>query len=116
MLVSLLGYFFYMVTALGAVMGLLIGFFNVNSALEKGHSPRPAMVHTVAADAAEPWGSPVASETSPAKDVSPVISVPNADAKESATHKPKVLPHQRNNYGYGNEYAYRNEPKGLFIH
>jgi hypothetical protein len=31
-------------------------------------------------------------------------------------HKPKVLARERNNYGYGNTYAYRNDPRGFFIH
>jgi hypothetical protein len=116
MLVSLLGYFFCMITTLTAVVALLINFSNSNSAFEKGHLPRPIIVQTVTADETAPWRSPVTKEASAAKDVSPVVSIAKTGAKESTQHKPKVLARQRNNYGYGNEYAYRNDPRGFFIH
>jgi hypothetical protein len=60
--------------------------------------------------------SPPAKDASPAKDVTPVVSTAKASGKETTPHKPKVLARQRNNYGYGNEYAYRNDPRGFFIH
>ena len=106
MLVSLLGYFLCMITTLTAVVALLINFSNNTSAFEKGHYPRPIIVQTVMADEPAPGRSPVTKDASPAKnDVSPVKQ-----------HKPKVLARERNNYGYGNTYAYRNDPRGFFIH
>jgi hypothetical protein len=112
MLVSLLGYFSVMITTLTAVVGLLIGFSNNNSSFEKGHIPRPVIVQTVTADDAAPWRKDVAQ----AKNVSLVASPPKADAKESSQHKPKALAHRNNNQGYWNLFAYRNEPRGFFIH
>jgi hypothetical protein len=108
MLVSLLGYFFCMVTMLTAFMAAAIGFFDNNSSLEKGRYARPAIIHTVAAGDGKPWHSPTAKEALPA----PAM----ADVKEPKPHKSKMLVRARNNYGYGNEYAYRNDPRGLFIH
>jgi hypothetical protein len=108
MLVSLLSYFCCMVTTLTAFMALAIGFFDNNSSLEKEHYARPAIVHTVAAEDGTPWHSKTAKEALPA----PAI----ADVKEHTPHKSTVLVRQRNNYGYGNAYAYRNDPRGLFIH
>ena len=100
MLVSLLGYFFCMVTTLTAVMAFLLNFSNnYNSAVEKGHYPRPIIVQAVAGEETAPWRSPTAKEASPAKDVSPVVSTTKAGAKEITPHKPKVLVRQRNNYG-----------------
>jgi len=106
MLVSLLGYFSLMVTTLTAVVALLINFSNGSSAFEKGHLSHPIIVQIVTANESPPWRSPVAKEASAAKDdVSPVKQ-----------HKPKAVAQQRNNYGYGNAYAYRNDPRGFFIH
>ena len=106
MLVSLLGYFSFMITTLTAVVTLLINFSNNNSSFEKGHYPHPIIGQTIAADATAPWRSPVTKEASPARD----------DASPVKQHKPKVLARERNNYGYGNAYAYRNDPRGFFIH
>jgi hypothetical protein len=115
MLISLLGYFSLMITTLTAVVALLIGFSNNNSSFEKGHLPRPIIVQTVTADEATPWRSPASKEQ--AKNVSVVASAPKADAKESMQHKPKPLARQRNNnQDYWNLFAYRNDPRGLFIH
>jgi hypothetical protein len=117
MLVSLLAYFSLMITTLTAVVTLLIGFSNNNSSFEKGHLPRPILVQTVTAGEAAPWRSPAPKEASQAKNVSLVASPPKADAKESSQHKPKALARQRNNrQGYLNLFAYRNDPRGFFIH
>jgi hypothetical protein len=106
MLVSLLGYFFCMITTLTAVVALLINYSNNTSAFEKGHFTRPTIIQTVRADEPAPSRTPVTKEASPAKDdVSPVKH-----------HKPKVLARERNNYGNGDAYAYRNDPRGFFIH
>jgi hypothetical protein len=123
MLVSLLGYFSLMITTLTAVVALLIGFSNNNSSFEKGHLPRPIIVQTVPADEAA-WRSPAPKDasqarkdTSQAKNVSLVASAPKTDTKESSQHKPKTLARQRNNnQGYWNLFAYRNDPRGFFIH
>jgi hypothetical protein len=124
MLVSLLGYFSLMITTLTAVVALLIGFSNNNSSFEKRHLPRPIIVQTVTAAAAAPWPSPAPKDASQArkdtlqaKNVSLVASAPKMDAKESSQHKPKTLARQRNNnQGYWNLFAYRNDPRGFFIH
>ena len=108
MLVSLLGYFFCMITSLAAFMALAIGFFDNNSSLEKEHYARAAIVHTVAAEDGTPSRSQTAKEALP----TPAI----AHVKEHTPHKSTVLVRRRNNYGYGNEYANRNDPRGLFIH
>ncbi|MFY9839161.1 MAG: hypothetical protein WAK55_22325 [Xanthobacteraceae bacterium] len=110
MLISLLGYFFCMVTTLTAVVAFLVNFSNnYTSAGEKGHYSRPIIVQTVTAKETAPWRSPSTKEASPAKDATPVVST-------AKTNKPKLLARQRNNYGYGNEYAYRNDPRGFFVH
>jgi hypothetical protein len=116
MLVSLLSYFSLMVTTLTAVVALLIGFSNNNSWFEKGHFPRPIIVQTVTEDEAAPWRSPTPKDASQAKNVSLVASAPKADAKESSQHKPKALARQRNNNQGWNLFAYRNDPRGFFIH
>jgi hypothetical protein len=106
MLVSLLGYFTLMVTTLTAVVAVLINFSNNNSVFEKGHLPGPIIVQTVSADETPPPHSPVAKDASPAKnDVFPVKQP-----------KPRVLARQGNSHGYGNTYAYRNDPRSFFIH
>jgi hypothetical protein len=112
MLVSLLGYFSLMITTFTAVVALLIGFSNNNSSFEKGHIPRPVIVRTVTADDAAPRRKDVSQE----KNVSLVASPPKADAKESSQHKPKALARPNNNQGYWNLFAYRNDPRGFFIH
>jgi hypothetical protein len=82
-------------------------FFN-NSTSETHQHPRPPIVETVPAETIAPLHLEVTKEASPAKDdVSPVRH-----------HKPKMLAHQRNNYGYGNSLGYAEEtqygPKRLF--
>jgi len=103
------GYFFCVIVAFITVAFWLIGLVN-NSTLEKHHHPRPTTDQTVTAEEIAPLHLQVTKEASPAKDdVSPVKH-----------HKPKVLARQRNNDGYGNAWgyaqAYRNDPRGFFIH
>ena len=133
MLVPFLGYV-VATTVLTAVAVLLTGLVNT-SMLEKGrHHPPPVIARTVkvevqrhrpVAKEAPPAkdASPVAKEASPAKYVSsvgkeaspakkvpPVVSTAKADTKKSKHYKPKVLAHQRNNYGYGNALGYAEQP------
>jgi hypothetical protein len=110
MLVSLLGYFFFMITTLTAFLALLVGFFDSNSSLGKGHYSSPAIVHTVSAEDGARWHSATGKEALPV----PAI----AAVKEPTPHKPKVLARQRNNYeqpGSGNALGYAdNGPKRFF--
>jgi len=99
------GYFSCLIVAFTAAAMWLIGSFS-NATLEKRHHPRPAIDQSVTAGEIAHLHLQVTKDASPAKDdVSPVKH-----------HKPKVLARQRNNYGYSNTYAYRNDPRGFFIH
>ena len=102
------GYFSFLIAAFTAVAMWLIGSFT-NSTLEKHHHPRPPIDQTVTAEQIAPLHLEVTKEASPAKDyVSPVKH-----------HKPKMLTRQRDN-GYGKVWGYaqafRNDPRGFFIH
>jgi hypothetical protein len=105
-----LGYFSCLIVAFTTVAMWLIGSFNY-STLEKHHHPRPTIDQTITAEEIAPLHLQVTKEASTAKDdVSPVKH-----------HKRKVLARQRNNnYGYGNALGYadafRNDPRGFFIH
>jgi hypothetical protein len=93
------GYFSCLIIAFGAVAFWLIGFVNTSMSVKHYH-PRPPIVETVAAEAQ------VANEASPTKDdVSPVKH-----------HKRKVLARQPNGNTWGYAEAYRNDPRGFFIH
>jgi hypothetical protein len=101
------GYFSCVIMAFTVAAMWLIASFNP-STLEKRHHPRPPIDQTVAAEIA-PLHLQVTKEASTAKDdVSPV-----------KRHKRKVLARQRNDT-YGNSWgyaeAYRNDPRGFFIH
>jgi hypothetical protein len=104
------GYFSCLIVAFTVVAMWLIGSFNY-SRLEKYPHPRPTINQTVTPEEIASLHLQVTKETSLAKDdVSPVKH-----------HKRKVLAHQRNNnYGYGNVWGYaqafRNDPRGFFIH
>ena len=105
------GYFSFLIVAFTAVAMWLIGSFN-NSTLPKQRHPRPQIEQTVTAAEIAPLHLEVTKkETSAAADdVSPVKH-----------HKRKVVARQRNNnYRYGNVWgyaqAYRNDPRGFFIH
>jgi hypothetical protein len=117
MLASLFGYFLSMITVLTAAVVLLTGLSN-SSILGTGrHYPRPAIGRTATVELQ--GHSPVAKEASPEKDVSLIVSTAKADTKKSKHYKPKVLAHQRNNYGYGNALGYAEQPgygpSGLFF-
>ena len=96
--------------AFTAVAMWLIGSFN-NSTLGGHPHPRPPIDQTVTTQQIAPLHLQVTKEASAAKeDVSPVKH-----------HKRKVVARRRNNnYGYGNVWgyaqAYRNDPRGFFIH
>jgi hypothetical protein len=101
------GYFSFLIVAFTAVAMWLTGLFFSNSTSEKHYHPRPAVAQT---EETARLHLEVAKEASPAKvDVPPVKH-----------HKPKMLARQRNNDGYGNVWGYaqafRNDPRGFFIH
>ena len=105
------GYFSCLIVVFTAVAMWLIASFNY-SRLEKHPHPRPTINQTVTPEQIAPLHLQVTKEASTAKDdVSPVKH-----------HKRKVLARQRNNnYGYGNVWrgyarAFRNDPRGFFIH
>jgi negative regulator of sigma E activity len=103
------GYFSCLIVAFTAVAMWLVGSFN-NSTSEKHYHPRPPIDQTVTAEEIAPLHLQVTKEASAAKDdVSPVKH-----------HKRRVLARARNNYGYGNASGYaeafRNDPRGFFIH
>jgi hypothetical protein len=102
MLVPLFGFFFGMVAVLTAAVALLTALPDISTIGNGRHYPRPARTVTVELQR----HSPVAKETSLAKDVSPVVSTANADSKKIKHYKSKVLARQRNNYGYGNARGY----------
>ena len=110
LLILFFGYFCCLIVALTVVAMWLIGSFNY-SKLEKHPHPRPPIDQTVTAVEIAPLHLQVTKEPSAAKeDVSPVKH-----------HKRKVVASRRNNnYGYGNVWgyaqAYRNDPRGFFIH
>jgi hypothetical protein len=122
---SLLGYFFCMITVLTAAVGVMIGLFNISTSEGVRHYPRP-VERTVAATNREPRLFMVVPEAkrSAAKGIeadSAAVLTKKTDAKKSKPHKPKVLARQRNNYegrGYGNALGYAEEtrsgPKGFF--
>ena len=102
------GYFSCLIIAFTVVAMWLTSLFFNNSTLETHQHPRPPIVETVPAEAR--LHLEVTKEASAAKDdVSPVKH-----------HKPKMLARQRNNRGYGNLWGYaqafRNDPRGFFIH
>jgi len=105
------GYFSCLIVAFTAVAMWLIGSFN-NSTLPKQRHPRPPIEQTVTPkEIASLHLEATKKEASAATDdVSPVKH-----------HKRKVVARQRNNnYRYGNVWgyaqAYRNDPRGFFIH
>jgi hypothetical protein len=112
---SLFGFFFGMVAVLGAAVVLLTGLPNISTIGNGRHYPRPAIARTVTVELQR--HSRVAKEASPAKDVSPVVSIAKADTKQIKHYKPKVLARQRNNYGYGNARGYASGygPSSLFF-
>jgi len=103
------GYFSCLIMAFTAVAMWLVGSFN-NATLEKHYHPRPPIDQTVTAAEIAHLHLQVTKEASAAKD----------DASPVKHHKRRVIASPRNNYGYGNPSgyaeAYRNDPRGFFIH
>ena len=118
--VSVVGYFFYIDAALTTIMALLIGVFDHLTIEKVRHYPRPITERTVTATNPKPPHLLVAlgtNEATPAKDLSPnsrVVSIARADAENhkpqrqiklkrfAHLHQPKWLARQRQNYeGYG---------------
>jgi hypothetical protein len=118
MLGTLFGYFFCMITVLAAAVVLMTGVSNI-STLGNGRHHSPVISRTVTVELQR--HSPVAKEaSSPAKDISPVVSVAKADTNKTKHYKPKVFArhpnykpvfarHPNNNYGYGNALGYAEE-------
>jgi hypothetical protein len=118
---SLLGYFFCMITVLTTAVAVMVGLFNVSTSQGVIHYPRAVAERNVTATNGEPRLFMVVPETKgepPAKDIeanSAVISTEKADAKRSKPHKPKIFARQRNNFerrGYAQEIQYG--PQRLF--
>jgi hypothetical protein len=103
------GYFSCLIVAFTAVAMWLMSSFNP-SGLEKRHHPRPPIDQTVAAEDMAHLHLQVTKEAPAAKD----------DVAPVKHHKPKMLARRRNDYAYGNQWgyteAYRNDPRGFFIH
>jgi hypothetical protein len=99
-----------MIMVLTAAVVLLPSLSNISTIANGRHYPRPAIARTATVELQR--HSP-----SPAKDVSPVVSTAKADTKQIKHYKPKVLAHQRNNYGYGNARGYASGygPSSLFF-
>ena len=91
MLASLFGYFFSMIAMLTAFAVLLTSFSNISTLGKGRHHLRPPVIsRTVTVDQAAQSQSPVAQETSPAKDVSAILSTAKADAKKVSITSPKL--------------------------
>jgi uncharacterized protein (DUF58 family) len=99
-----LGYVFGVIMAFGAVVALAFGLFNITAAVNGPRQHRPVIAQTVMVETQR--HSPVAKETSAAKDVTPVVATAKADTEKSKHHKPKVFARQRDNYGYWNARGY----------
>jgi len=117
MLASLFGFFFGMITVLTAAVVLLTSFSNISS-IGNGRHHSPVISRTVTVELQR--HSPVAKKaSSPAKDISPVVSTAKADTNKTKHYKPKVFARQPNNHGYGNALGYAEEsrygPSGLFF-
>jgi hypothetical protein len=130
---SLLGYFLSMITALTAVVAVMIGFFDTSTSERVHHYPRPAFDRNVTSANREPRLFMVVPETknglptkdgSPAKNIveantaavetnSAAVPTEKAEVKKGRPHKPKVFARLRNNYGrpgyYGNMMGYAQE-------
>ena len=126
MLLPLLGYFFCMIAALTAAVGVMLGLSNISTSERARHYPRAVVERSVTANR-EPRLFMVAPETkdgSPAKNMeanSAAVLAEKPDAKKSKPHKPKVFARHHDNYerpGYGNALGYaeasRNGPQRLF--
>jgi hypothetical protein len=108
---SLLSYFLYMITALSAVVGAMIGLLNFSTSESVRHYPRPiAERNDTAITNSEPrlfMVVPKTKDGSPAKNVevnSAAVATEKADAEKDRPHKPKVLARRRDKYE-GHDYA-----------
>jgi hypothetical protein len=118
---SLLGYFLSMITALTAVVAVMIGLFDTSTSERAHHYPRPAFER---ADR-EPrlfMVVPQTKDRSPTNEASPAKNIVEANSAAVPTekaevkkrpHKPKVFARLRNNYErrgyYGNAMGYAQE-------
>ena len=107
---SVLGYVFGVIMAFSAVVALALGLFNVTAVVNGPRQHRPVIAQKVMVETQR--HSPVAKETSAAKDVTPVVATA-ADTKKSKHHKPRVFARQRDNYGYWNARGYAQ--RGFFF-
>jgi hypothetical protein len=125
---SLLGYFLSMITALTAVVVVMIGLFDTSTSERAHHYPRPAFENR---ETRLFMIVPQTKDRSPTNDASPAKNIveansaagpEKAEVKKSKSHKPKLLARLRNNYqrpgyyGYAQGYAEasRNGPQRLF--
>ena len=99
----MLGYVFGVILAFSAVMALALSLFNITAAVNAPRQHRPVIAHTVTVETQR--HSPVAKETSAAKDATPVVATA-VDTIKIKHHKPKVFARQRDNYGYWNARGY----------
>jgi hypothetical protein len=134
---SLLGYFLSMITALTAVVAVMIGFFDTSTSERVHHYPRPAFDRDVTVNREPRLFMVVPKSGSPTKNGSPAKNTVEADStaveansaaaptekaevKKSRPHKPKAFARLRNNYGrpgyYENTmgYAQETQPQRLF--
>jgi hypothetical protein len=113
--VSLFAYFFYIVTAFAAIMGLLVVAFNGSTLDRTMHYPSPVMDHSIAAthvqrplfmmatkDGAPAKNTPASEPKAPA-----AVAVTNTDTEKAKRERP-VHPHrvaaQRENFA-GRDYS-----------
>ena len=102
------GYFSSLIVAFTVVAMWLIGSINT-STLPKQRHPRPPIAQAVTPEEIAPLHLEVTKEASQKDD----------DASPIKHRKRRVLARQHNNnygYGWGYAQAYRNDPRGLFIH
>ncbi|HEX8827448.1 MAG TPA: hypothetical protein VF778_04980 [Xanthobacteraceae bacterium] len=110
MVVSLFAYFFYIVTAFAAIMGLLVVAFNGSTFDRTLHYPRPVMDHSIAATHLQrPLFLMATKDTASAKSTpasepkaQAVVAVANPDTEKTKRERP-AHPHkiatQRENFG-----------------
>ena len=119
---SLISYFLSMITALTAVVAVMIGFFDTSTSERVHHYPRPAFDRNVTSANREPRlfmvvpetknGSPTEANSAAVEANSAAVPTEKAGVKKNRPHKPKVFARLRN-YGrpgyYGNTMGYAQE-------